>query len=554
MNLLIAWLDRLHWLWLILAAPFMLFPSPTRTLAMLIVPALWILRWVVLRGESFKKGSVLDLRPSIIGQKPSVVDESQSPKNPAYASTTRTISLIPMPVTPLNSIFLLMFVMVLISTWATYDIMLSLEKISGVVLGLGVFFAIVREGKSLLGWWLSLLVFLGAGVAVAVAGLLGTDWPLRFGFLEPLISRLPNLLQGLPGAESGLQYNAVGGTLLWILPMLLVFSVYSFNNPQRLIGSPVFRWLRGSERKKVTKLSPWFRRISQFLKKLLKSNSIRKKTRKIGAQVREVRLVWLLLLTLGLSTLLVTAVLILTQSRGSYLSMVIAGLSMLFVVSGRRWRFGLTIGTVVFGLMLGGLLVRAGGWDSLILVLGNSSLPGVSVVTFDSRVEIWSRAIYGIQDFPITGMGMNTFREIVHVLYPLFLISPNVDLAHAHNEFLQIALDLGIPGLISFLAVNFCVLWILKEVWKTARQNALNSPRFLFASPEMTQMIVLGLFGGHLAHLLFGLTDAIALGAKPGVLWWMLLGLIVALHAQVSAANIKTNMMLGENIDYGKSL
>jgi hypothetical protein len=44
--------------------------------------------------------------------------------------------------------------------------------------------------------------------------------------------------------------------------------------------------------------------------------------------------------------------------------------------------------------------------------------------------------------------------------------------------------------------------------------------------------LALGLGGGLLAHLLYGLTDAVALGAKPGVLFWMLLGLIAGLHRQ----------------------
>ncbi|GAI03639.1 unnamed protein product, partial [marine sediment metagenome] len=36
------------------------------------------------------------------------------------------------------------------------------------------------------------------------------------------------------------------------------------------------------------------------------------------------------------------------------------------------------------------------------------------------------------------------------------------------------------------------------------------------------------------AHV-FGLTDVVALGAKPGVLWWTLLALIAALHRTVTA-------------------
>jgi hypothetical protein len=41
---------------------------------------------------------------------------------------------------------------------------------------------------------------------------------------------------------------------------------------------------------------------------------------------------------------------------------------------------------------------------------------------------------------------------------------------------------------------------------------------------------VLGLGGGLFAHLIFGLFDAISLGAKPGIFFWMLLGLITGLY------------------------
>ena len=48
---------------------------------------------------------------------------------------------------------------------------------------------------------------------------------------------------------------------------------------------------------------------------------------------------------------------------------------------------------------------------------------------------------------------------------------------------------------------------------------------------------MIGLGGGLLAHLIYGMTDAVALGAKPGVLFWMLLGLICGLHAQIRSGS-----------------
>jgi hypothetical protein len=152
-------------------------------------------------------------------------------------------------------------------------------------------------------------------------------------------------------------------------------------------------------------------------------------------------------------------------------------------------------------------------------------------------VEIWSRAIYGIQDFPFTGMGMNTFRKIMPILYPLFTISPEVDIGHAHNEFLQAALDLGIPGLIALIAIYFVAFSMLFQTWqKSGRHSFTRSARGLdkiLLSSSGIKALSMGIFASLLAHALYGLTDAVALGAKPGILFWMLLGLTAGLHALV---------------------
>jgi putative inorganic carbon (HCO3(-)) transporter len=134
-----------------------------------------------------------------------------------------------------------------------------------------------------------------------------------------------------------------------------------------------------------------------------------------------------------------------------------------------------------------------------------------------SRVELWSRAIYGIQDFPLTGMGMNAFRKVLPVLYPLFLISPDWDVAHAHNHLLQAALDLGLPGLVAYLSVWSLVGCLLVTVYRQSRRPA-------------DRTMAGGLGAGLIAHFAFSMTDAIPLGAKVGVLFWLALALSVALH------------------------
>jgi len=139
----------------------------------------------------------------------------------------------------------------------------------------------------------------------------------------------------------------------------------------------------------------------------------------------------------------------------------------------------------------------------------------VSTVTLEERMEIWNRALYAIQDFAFTGCGLGTFRRVVWVLYPPLLISPNFDFGHAHNVFLQVALDLGLPGLVAYLGLTATALWI---GWQIAR-SANCSHRWLG----------LGIVGALVAFHVYGLTDAIALGARPGLAFWILLALVAAL-------------------------
>ncbi|MGB8252243.1 MAG: hypothetical protein WCF08_03445, partial [Anaerolineaceae bacterium] len=141
-------LDRLHWLWLALATPFLLFPTPKRSLVMLVIPGLWLLTWLEYRWNPNK-----DLRST----------KSEDPGRQPV-----------LPYTPLNIVLLLLAVMVLVSLWATYDIATSLPKISGMVLGFGVYFAMVREGGRPRGLGFCLLVFSGISLGITILALAGT--------------------------------------------------------------------------------------------------------------------------------------------------------------------------------------------------------------------------------------------------------------------------------------------------------------------------------------------------------------------------------------------
>jgi putative inorganic carbon (HCO3(-)) transporter len=106
-----------------------------------------------------------------------------------------------------------------------------------------------------------------------------------------------------------------------------------------------------------------------------------------------------------------------------------------------------------------------------------------------------------------------------------------VDIGHAHNLWLQAALDLGLPGLCAYAAMWLGAGAMLVRVWRTGHRIHVDARSQSFARP-----LALGLAGGLAAHFVFGLADAVAIGAKPGMLWWSMLGLIAGLYEQTRSA------------------
>ena len=179
-------------------------------------------------------------------------------------------------------------------------------------------------------------------------------------------------------------------------------------------------------------------------------------------------------------------------------------------IANRRWRWAL-LAAAPAGLILiltfdSAQYLFAAGPDQPIDLAG--------------RLELWPRALYALADFPLTGLGMNGFRQAAPVLYPFASLPADVDVAHAHNHLLQAGLDLGLPGLVAYLALWAISAALLRQSWQgatTAWQRAL----------------IVGLSGSMTAGWIFGIFDAIAIGARPGFLWWLLLALIVAVHEDV---------------------
>lgn len=210
----------------------------------------------------------------------------------------------------------------------------------------------------------------------------------------------------------------------------------------------------------------------------------------------------------GLIVAIVTAVIVLTKSRGAWLSY--AGIVILFAML--RWRWGWSL-LVASGLGGAAFAFLAGSGRALEALARSDALG-----TLEGRLEIWLRAIYMIQDFPFTGIGMGSFADVVDVLYPFFLYTPG-QIVHSHNLFLQVAVDLGLPGLIAWLSVLLTATALAWVTFQAARRQGNGWGIALGA----------GLLGSQLALVVHGSTDAVTWGmVRTAPIVWALWGLSVA--------------------------
>ncbi len=365
--------------------------------------------------------------------------------------------------TPMDVPILEILAMVPVSLHVSLDRSLSQPKFYGLILGVAIFCAIVNATCTIRGVQFAVIVLVLASVVVAMLGLVGTDWfPGKPFYWPQLYDRLPRLIQGIPRSiRGGFSSHAIGGTLIFLMPVLLSL-LWSGRSTTRI-----------QEASDSHPLKPW----------------------QVSCR-----------LVLALSLLLTTFTLALTQSRSSFIGISV-GLLVLAAWHNRRALWTIPgIALILFALFKSGrgpqltqFVLRSDPWAA------------------QRRVEIWQRAIRIIRDFPHTGVGMGAFDTAVNVMYPSSIVLADAWVTHAHNELLQVAVDLGIPGLVGYVAL---LTTFALTAWRA--YHALND-RWLRA-------LIVGLVCGMLAHQVFGLTDAFLLGTKPGVVMWVFMGLIAALY------------------------
>ena len=124
------------------------------------------------------------------------------------------------------------------------------------------------------------------------------------------------------------------------------------------------------------------------------------------------------------------------------------------------------------------------------------------------RYTFWKEALHIIQEFPILGVGINTYS----------IIAPEYKLTwggYPHNCYLQMAAETGAVGVLAFF-------WILFRLF---RQAIL---AFLVKNDKFSRAVLSGLSAGLLAFLIHSAVDTNFYSVQLGVLMWVAMAVLMA--------------------------
>jgi O-antigen ligase len=167
-----------------------------------------------------------------------------------------------------------------------------------------------------------------------------------------------------------------------------------------------------------------------------------------------------IMIAAGLAVVVVVGLVLNGSLAGYGLTLpVLAASALIFIPQNSRWRSWVVI--------LAALLVVGSVTALETTPIGGGKIGAHATSSVQSRAEILSTTSRAIGDFMPLGSGLGSFRSI----YPLYERLDQVTstyVVHAHNDYAELVLELGLAGII--LILLFLAWWVVAvtRVWRTA--------------------------------------------------------------------------------------
>jgi O-antigen ligase len=192
----------------------------------------------------------------------------------------------------------------------------------------------------------------------------------------------------------------------------------------------------------------------------------------------------LLIVTIPFLAAIIAAARTSSMQRYSAVVAMVAGAALLVLVglalNGSLAGYGLALPVIAASVLV--ILPAASRWRLWIIALaallmvgavtalettaiGSSSVGAHATSSVDSRAQLLSTTSRAMGDFMPFGSGLGSFRSVYH-LYEQPQQVTETYVVHAHNDYVELALELGLAGVVLILLF---LAWWLAAVWRTWR-------------------------------------------------------------------------------------
>lgn len=198
------------------------------------------------------------------------------------------------------------------------------------------------------------------------------------------------------------------------------------------------------------------------------------------------------------------ACIVFTWSRGAWLGVMLA-VALFLLVMDKRWALAGFVAVFALPFILGSNNPIA----DRILSIGNTEDTSTAY-----RVSIWQASINLIRDFWLSGIGLGS--DAFSMIYPKYALAGANFALHSHNLFLQIWVEMGVIGIVSFFALIFAFIRQSFSLMVYRKRGGVCAT------------VVLAAAAGVLGYLFQGLTDNVWYNYKMLLIFWIVVGLVSA--------------------------